>query len=39
MNMLFPVTLEAGELAREFLCPIDSGVRGILSEDKVKVED
>lgn len=39
MNMLFPVTLEAGELAREFLWPIDSGVRGILSEDKVKVED
>lgn len=36
--MLFPVILEA-EPAREFLWPIDSGVRGILNEDKVAVED
>jgi len=30
--------LEA-ELAGEFLQPIDSGVRGILKEDKVDVDD
>lgn len=34
--MLFPVILE---FAREFLWPIDSGVIGMLKEDKVEVED